>query len=149
MRRPLTLLVLLPTLSLLAATGRKDGETPPVPFLVIVHSSNAEIGLTKSELSRLFLKRVARWKDERPVVPVDLDEGSPVRRSFSRAIHGRDVPAIKSYWQQQIFSGRGVPPREVDSEEEVVRLVGRNPGAIGYVSTAAPLTGVKVVKIEE
>jgi ABC-type phosphate transport system substrate-binding protein len=148
-RRPFPLLVFLPALNLLAVTGGKVVEPPAVPFLVIVHSSNAETSLTKSEVSHLFLRKVTKWKDGHSVLPIDLVEGSPIRRSFSRAVHGRDVPAIKNYWQQQIFSGRGVPPREMDSEEEVVRLVAQTPGAIGYVSTATALRNVKIVKIEE
>jgi ABC-type phosphate transport system substrate-binding protein len=148
-RRPFPLLVFLPALNLLAVTGGRVVEPPAAPFLVIVHSSNAETSLTKSELSHLLLKKLTKWKDGRSVVPIDLVEGSLVRRSFSRAVHGRDVPAIKNYWQQQIFSGRGVPPREIDFEDEVVRLVARTPGAIGYVSTATPLKDVKKIRIEE
>jgi ABC-type phosphate transport system substrate-binding protein len=120
---------------------------PEPGFSVIVHPTNATTALTTDELSRVFLKKVTKWKDGRSIVPIDLVEDSPVRRSFSQTVHHRKVPAISSYWQQQIFSGRAVPPREMDSEEEVVRFVVRSPGAIGYVSTKAPLKGVKILKI--
>jgi hypothetical protein len=55
---------------------------------------------------------------------------------------------VKSYWQQLIFSGRGVPPPELDTEEEVIRYVGRHPGALGYVSSYGEVGGVKVVIVK-
>jgi hypothetical protein len=33
------------------------------------------------------------------------------REGFSKEVHGRSVTAIKSFWNQQIFAGRQVPPQ--------------------------------------
>lgn len=132
------------SVALLALLGAAE---PEPGFSVIVHPTNTTTALTTDELSGVFLKKVTKWKDGRSIVPVDLREDSPVRQSFSNAVHRRKVPAINSYWQQQIFSGRAVPPREMDSEEEIVRFVARSPGGIGYVSTKTPLKDVKVLKI--
>jgi hypothetical protein len=57
------------------------------------------------------------------------------------------VQAVKSYWQQVIFSGRGVPPPELESDEAVIRYVLRFPGAVGYVSGTADVRGVKVLAV--
>ncbi len=149
MRRALSLLVILSALDLLAAARGRVVEPPAAPFLVIVHPSNEETTFTRRALSLLFLKKVTKWKDGRSVVPFDLADASPTRATFSQLVHGRHVPAIKSYWQQQIFSGRAIPPRELDSEEEVVGLVARTPGAVAYVSASTSLKGVKIVKLEE
>ena len=59
----------------------------------------------------------------------------------------RSVAAVRSYWQQRIFSGRGVPPPELDDDAAVVRYVLKYPGAIGYVTEGTPLEGAKVVTI--
>jgi hypothetical protein len=89
-----------------------------------------------------------RGPDGSPVLPVDLLQGSPVRASFSKEIHDRGVEAVKAYWQQVIFSGRGVPPPEEESGTAVVEYVRSHPGAIGYVSVRTPLgEGVKVLKV--
>ena len=55
--------------------------------------------------------------------------------------------AVKSYWNQQIFSGRDVPPVEKKSDAEVLTFVRSTPGAIGYVSDAAAVDGVRVVTV--
>ena len=66
---------------------------------------------------------------------------------FSKSIHGKTAAAVKSYWNQQIFSGREVPPVEKKSDAEVLSFVRSTPGAIGYVSDTASTDGVRVVTI--
>ena len=117
-------------------------------YKVIVHASNSVESIDRAALSRLFLKKVTRWDSRRAVQCVDLAESSPVRRAFSREVHGRTVPSIKSFWQQQVFSGRAVPPTERDSDADVIAYVSKHPDAIGYVAADAPLeAGVKVVEV--
>jgi len=54
---------------------------------------------------------------------------------------------VRSYWQQRIFSGRGVPPPEVDSDADVVRFVLKYRGSVGYVSGRAEIGKAKVLTV--
>jgi len=116
-------------------------------YKLIVHPSNGVGSMTAERASALFLKKVGKWDNGRTVLPVDLLPGSAVREEFSRAVHGKSVSAVKSFWQQQIFSGRDVPPPEKSSDREVLAYVEANPGGIGYVSAGASVNGVKVIQI--
>ena len=60
---------------------------------------------------------------------------------------GRSAKQIESFWQQQIFSGKDVPPEQKASDAEVIAWVKANPGAIGYVSAGSAVSGVTVVKV--
>lgn len=123
---------------------------PDTPYKVVVNKSNPVTTLTKSELSRLFLKKTIVWQGGGEVQPVDLGEDSDARQAFSKQVLGKDISAVKGYWQQLIFTGRGVPPIEKQSEAEVLAFVSANRNAIGYVSAAAMLgPDVKVVKITD
>lgn len=112
-------------------------------FRVVVHPSNPASNLEKDFVADAFLKKVTRWPDGEVAKPVDLRPDSAVRRRFSDSVLKRSVGAVRSYWQQRIFSGRDVPPPELDSEEAVVSYVAKYPGAIGYISTSTKLSGVK------
>jgi TonB family protein len=116
-------------------------------YVIIVHPDNPTTFLSGQEVSFLFLKNTTQWNHGTDVEPVDLSAPSGVRDAFSEDIHGRPVAAIQSYWQQQIFSGRGVPPLEVKSDAEVVAYVRDHPGAVGYVSSSVSLSGVKTVSV--
>ena len=90
------------------------------------------------------------WINGTTAMPVDQAASSDIREAFSLEVHGRDVGAIKSYWQRQIFSGRGVPPPELASDREVLDFVRANQGAVGYVSTSAKTgDGVKVLAVTD
>jgi len=117
-------------------------------FKVIVNSSNSSAKISKTDLNAIFLKKMAKWSDGVPAAPVNQSKKSPVRDSFTTTVHGKSVAAVDSYWQQQIFSGRDVPPPEKSSDADVVAFVKANPGAIGYVTNAAATAGVKTVDVE-
>jgi ABC-type phosphate transport system substrate-binding protein len=116
-------------------------------FQLIANPSVPASSLTKSATSAIFLKKTLKWEDGTAIVPVDQGEKSSVRESFTTFVHGKSVAAIKSFWQQQIFSGRDVPPTEQPSDTQVLALVRSTPGAVGYVSAKTQVSGVKVIDV--
>jgi ABC-type phosphate transport system substrate-binding protein len=117
-------------------------------FKVIVNSANATSELPGDVAAKLFLKQSLKFPGGTAAQPVDQVKGSPVRASFSKAVLGRPVAAVETFWQQQIFAGKEVPPPAKASDDEVIAYVKANPGAIGYVSAGAATAGVKVVDIK-
>jgi ABC-type phosphate transport system substrate-binding protein len=136
---------------LVAATSSPSGagaERPaPAAFRVIVAPSNPNDGVDRRFLLEAFLRKTTRWPDGQPLQPVDQPADSPTRRRFSDDALGRRVSAVKEYWTQAIFSGRGVPPPQLESDDQVVKFVLQTPGAIGYVSAGAALEGAKIVPV--
>jgi ABC-type phosphate transport system substrate-binding protein len=116
------------------------------PYRVIVHPRNPLISAERAFVADAFLKKSTRWRHGEAIRPVDLEDSAP-RRTFSEEVLVRSVSAVRSYWQQQIFSGRGIPPPELDSDQAVIKFVLQNPGAIGYVSGHADLAGAKVLQV--
>lgn len=120
-----------------------------VPVEIIVHPDNTVTSISPAELSKIFLKRLRVWEDGQTAVAVDQVPSSAAREEFSRRVHGRSVVSIEIYWKRMIFSGKGVPPRELATDEEVLKFVRSNPGAVGYVTRATRLEGVKELSLEE
>lgn len=117
-------------------------------YLVIVHPDNPVSRLDRRFVREAFLKKAVSWSNGRTICPVDLDERAPARRRFSDQVLNRSVEAVKSYWQQLIFSGRGVPPPELASDADVVQYVLRHPGALGYVEAGTALAGTRAVPVD-
>jgi ABC-type phosphate transport system substrate-binding protein len=120
---------------------------PERPFLVIVNPQNPTTSVDRKFVANAFLKKATRWSNDSAIRPVDLAPRFQVRRRFSQDVLKRSVEAVKSYWQRLVFSGRGLPPPELDSDDAVVAYVARHPGAIGYVSVGVNLSGVKVLEV--
>ena len=117
-------------------------------FKVIVNSANSTTELSTDVTSKLFLKQSTKFPNGTAAQPVDLAKTSAVRAAFSKAVLGRPSSAVETYWQQQIFSGKDVPPPAKASDDDVIAFVKANPGAIGYVSAGASTAGVKVVDVK-
>jgi len=117
-------------------------------FRIVAHPENPFSKLPRRAVANLFLKETTRWADGDAVRPVDLKPTAPARKHFSEAVLNRSVAAVKSYWQQRIFSGRGVPPPELESDQAVIQYVTKHRGAVGYVSPDAELGKAKVLRVE-
>jgi ABC-type phosphate transport system substrate-binding protein len=139
--------LLLAVLCSEAVHSSARAESPP-EFRVIVHPDNPSTALSRDFLIDAFLKRTTRWSDGETIRPVDQRVDSAVRRRFSDSVLQRSVAAVKSYWQQRIFSGRDLPPPELDSDDKVVSYVLKHRGALGYVSGTAKLERAKVVAVQ-
>ena len=141
MKRNIVILVIL-----LACTV---GYSQSNNFKVIVNDANSISEISKDQLSDIFLKKTSKWNDNKKIVPVNLNAESNTRQSFAKSVHNKSVNAVKAYWQKKIFTGKGVPPVEKRSDAEVIAFVKDNPGAVGYVSSNAAVSAVKVVKVKE
>ncbi len=124
-----------------------QSQSPAGAYRVIVHPGNLVREVDRSFVAQAFLKKTTRWPNGEAIEPVDLDQRSPVRRRWSHEVLSRSVEAVKTYWQQMIFSGRSLPPPEVTADEQVIDFVLHRAGGIGYVSAGANLNGVRALSL--
>jgi len=116
-------------------------------YKVIVNANNPVTEVDRDFLRDAFLKKAEEWGHGETIRPVDLASRFPSRERFGREVLRKTPSQLKSYWNQQIFSGKGVPPPEADSVAAVVAFVVANPGAVGYVPMDTAVDGAKVVRI--
>lgn len=116
-------------------------------FRVVVNEGNPIDSASSELLTELFLKRRIEWPDGTSARPADLVADTEARKEFSKSVLHRSVAAVKSYWQQMIFAGRGVPPPELESDAAVMAYVARYRGGVGYVSAGASLNRVKAITV--
>lgn len=110
---------------------------------VIVHPSNAAT-LSQDDINKLFTGRAKSFTDGKAAEPLNLAEAVAIRADFDQKALGRSSSQMKAYWSKLIFTGKGTPPKEMASEQEVLDAVAKNPAAIGYVSAGAVTGSVKV-----
>lgn len=111
---------------------------------VIVHPSNAAT-LSQDDINKIFTGRAKSFSDGKAAEAVNLAEAVAVRAAFDQKALGRSSSQMKAYWSKLVFTGKGTPPKELASEQEVLDVVAKNPAAIGYVSAGAVTANVKVV----
>jgi hypothetical protein len=142
--------VLLAAALAVLAAGRAlpaSGEAAD-DYRVIVHPASPVRTVSRAFLRGAYLKKATAWPDGETVRTVDLTRRFPARHRFAREVLNKTASQLRAYWNQQIFSGKGVPPPEVDSEQAMIAFVARHRGAVGYLPASADPEGVVVVTVK-
>lgn len=113
--------------------------------VVVVGNSTSSGELSVEQVRQLFLGKARRLPDGMEVVVLDLREGDPLRVAFVEGVLGKTEQQLLGHWAKMIFTGRGQPPRSVDSARDVLRIVESTPGAIGYIDEQQVTARVKVL----
>ena len=113
--------------------------------MLVVAASNSELAsLSESSVRQLYMGNT-RSAGGFAVLLLDMPEGSTSRKSFYRRVADKSESQLKSYWARMIFTGRGTPPRQVGSAQEMVSTLKANPGMLGYLEERDLQPGLKVL----
>ena len=111
---------------------------------VIVHPSNTS-ELSPKIIQRIFLGKLKTFPGGGAALPLEHPAKSVVRENFNKEVLNKSSQQMRSYWGRLIFTGKGLPPKEVDTSEEIIRLVKTNPNTVGYVDMSLINSDVRVV----
>ncbi len=114
------------------------------PILVIVHPNNQITDLSIAQVQNIFFGKIKQFSTGQKATPYTLQQGQPGREEFTQVIMEKTEVEYRAYWARMIFTGRGRPPIELTTEQEVVDLIKKDEHAIGYVTTRQLIDGVKV-----
>jgi TonB family protein len=113
---------------------------------VIANSSVGARAVSADELKSVFLQEKNSLADGSHVVPV-LEKGGPAHEAFLKEYLGKSDDALQDYYRTLVFTGKGLMPKALRSDEDVTAYVAKTRGAIGYVSSTAPVDGVKTLTV--
>jgi ABC-type phosphate transport system substrate-binding protein len=111
---------------------------------VIVHLDN-DANISQKDAQRIYLGKSKKFPDGLEALPINLPKGSPTVDSFNSTFLERNTSQVTAYWSKLVFTGKGTPPREIDSVADMIQLVSTNRNAIGYVDEKDLVGDVKVL----
>lgn len=113
---------------------------------VIAHQSVSLDAITAKEAKKIWLAKTKKINGLTLKLS-DLPKGSGSRDYFYSKVVKKSEEKLRAYWAKIVFSGKGVPPKPLSSDDEVVNWVASTPGAMGYVDNAAVNDSVKVLLV--
>jgi len=113
---------------------------------VVANQSVGASAISADELKSVFLEEKNSLNDGTHVEPV-LAKGGAAHEAFVKDYLGKSDAALQRHYRSLVFSGKGSMPKAVGSDADVVAYVARTRGAIGYVSSDAPVDGVKTLAV--
>jgi hypothetical protein len=105
---------------------------------IVVIVNPAAVPISKEQVTDLYLAKGG------VSIPIDQAADSAIYVEFYKKATGRDPAQIKAIWSRILFTGRGVPPRELPDSAAVKKAVAANPKAVGYIQKSAADASVKV-----
>ncbi len=101
---------------------------------IIVNPSLQSVTLDRDLLRAIFTMRLRSWPNGPPVRVFVFPDNDPVSDRFYREQLGMYSYVLRSAWDRMVYTGTGLAPIVVHSEQEMRDRVAATPGAIGYVS---------------
>ena len=86
------------------------------------------------EAKMIFRGKYNYWKNKNKVTLVLPSSKNPNSSIVAQKIYNSNSDAVKRYWLSQVFQGRFSSPVFLDSDQEIIEFVSKNPGAIGLIS---------------
>lgn len=117
---------------------------------IVVSSGLGVSELAKDDLSGMFEGKKANWPAGAKVVLVTQPDAS-IHEAFLKAYVGKSPSQFATAWKKIVFTGKASAPLSAKSDAEVVEVVAKSAGAVGYISdpaAAAGKAGVTVVTVK-
>ncbi len=121
-------------------------NTALAELVVVVNPANSN-ALNEKVVQRIFLGKDKKFADGTETIAVNLVGDNALRAQFDQDILGRSSSQVAAYWSKLVFTGKGIPPKEVSSDADVIDLVAKNPSVIGYIDRSSVTDAVKVVEL--
>jgi len=113
--------------------------------VVVIGNKGNPNAVDKAFVVKVYTGQTKSWADGGPVFAIDQGVDSPIRADFYSNILGKSSANMKAVWAQNIFSGKGLPPKIVDPDAEVKKIVSSNQNAIGYIKASSVDDTIKVL----
>lgn len=101
--------------------------------------------LIKVQSKKIFLGKTKSYTNGRSAILISANYSDPATEEFNSKVLGKSSSQVKAYWSKILFTGKGTPPQEMDSNAAVISSISSNPDAIGYLDASAVTDDVKVV----
>jgi hypothetical protein len=124
-------------------------DTPgALPFQIITHPANTESQINLYSLEQILLGEQVFWPGGEKLTAFHGDaEAEPMKGIISNVLH-LDSDRFQAHWRRKVFSGRGLPPRSLQSDTMIIQEVAHTKGALGIIASGSkPGPEVKSLKV--
>jgi hypothetical protein len=112
---------------------------------VIVNKSASIDKLTAVDIRRIYLAKMTHLPSGDKIIPLDVSQDSDLYANFYKAVVGKGIAQISSYWSRMLFTGKGRPPEQILDRSRLIKSVEDDKKYIGYVEGEVLSENIKIV----
>ncbi|MEE2671305.1 MAG: hypothetical protein VYA54_06325 [Bdellovibrionota bacterium] len=99
-------------------------------FIIAVGQQRMNEKIDKDTVMRAFLGEMTKWPDNSRLLPAHPKSNSLTFKEFSDQVLETSTSEYLVTWRRKLFSGRGLPPKELSSDSELLDFLKKNSDAM-------------------
>ncbi|RLJ17995.1 hypothetical protein DJ030_13135 [bacterium endosymbiont of Escarpia laminata] len=115
---------------------------------LITHPGTEKTEISRSTARAIFSMRRLVWPDGAAIRVFVFPDKHKLHKAFAKQLLGVFPHQLRRAWDRKVFSGTGQAPDTVQSEAEMLEMIIRTPGAIGYISEDNRDESVQILQVE-
>lgn len=127
-----------------AATLAFSASTFADVVIVVNKNNSSEINI--ADVKKMYLGKTDKFSNGNTAIPINVRD-SEIKETFDATVIGRSSSQVTAYWSKAVFTGAGTPPKQVESQSEVLKLVSSNPNVIGYIDDSLVNDSVRTISL--
>ncbi len=112
---------------------------------VVVSAKSTIAALDEQQVRDIFLGKLLEYPEGSKIIPIEQMDGSAQKEQFHALVTKKSEHQLRAYWAKLVFSGKGIPPKEVPDANAVKKLLTESPNIVGYINKDQIDASVKVV----
>ena len=101
---------------------------------IVVNKSVPATDYSTDDVRAIFTMQKRFWLNNKQIKVYTLPDNSPLHKDFVKNQLKMFPHQIRMVWDRMTFSGTGIAPIELDSEQEMHDKIANTPDSIGYLS---------------
>ena len=115
-------------------------------YALVTNKSNPVSSISGKDAKNIFLGKKSTWENGVKVV-VFTNSSSLVHNSFAGNVVSKTAQQFSTFWKKALFTGMGIPPKDMSNDAQMLKAVASQTGTLGYVSASSVDGSVKTVEI--
>jgi len=112
---------------------------------IIVNDSVDLSEVSHQQIKSIYLGQQTHWPSGNLIKLFKLPATHKTHNLFVKNTLGLYPYQFNRRWQKLVFSGFALKPSEVSNEQELLDVIAKTPGAIGYIENKIIMEGIRYV----
>jgi ABC-type phosphate transport system substrate-binding protein len=102
---------------------------------IVVNKTVSATDYSTADIRAIFTMKKTVWPNRRLIRVYTLPDNNPIHKEFVKNNLHILAHQLRRVWDRMTYSGTGVAPIELDSEQEMIDKIATTPDSIGYLSS--------------
>ena len=114
---------------------------------IIANPEVDEDSLSFEDVKSIFTNKLLKWEDGKKINIIIIEDHYSKDFFLKNYVH-KTKSQFRTYWLKQVFTGKAIMFKTVDTQEELLNEVSITPGAISFIDTQSSDERVKVIEVD-